>query len=151
MKEIERKFLVDRDEVLRLILEDCYESKKEIQQIYLSEGENLEVRIRKTTHDRDDSFTMTLKSGNGLIRKECQHTIAENTYYALLNDFRQKEVRKIRYLIDMFEVDVYVDHNWPLIVAEIELSSPEQSFTKPSWLREEITGDKQYSNASLAK
>jgi len=50
-----------------------------------------------------------------------------------------------------FEVDVFDGDNQGLIVAEIELSDPEQVFEKPAWLGAEVTGDQKYYNASLSQ
>jgi len=36
-------------------------------------------------------------------------------------------------------------------VAEIELESEDQSFDKPEWVGEEVTGDPRYYNSSLIK
>jgi adenylate cyclase len=51
----------------------------------------------------------------------------------------------------IYEVDVFEGENQGLIVAEIELSSENESFEKPKWLGEEITGDKRYFNSALTK
>ena len=50
-----------------------------------------------------------------------------------------------------FEVDVFRGDNEGLIVAEIELDSPDEEFARPDWLGEEVTGDPAYYNASLSK
>ena len=36
-----------------------------------------------------------------------------------------------------------------LVVAEIELRSEEDTFDKPSWIGEEVSGDRRYYNSSL--
>jgi CYTH domain-containing protein len=38
-----------------------------------------------------------------------------------------------------------------LIVAEVELESEDQPFTKPDWVGEEVTGDPRYFNSNLIK
>lgn len=50
-----------------------------------------------------------------------------------------------------FEVDVFQGPLAGLVIAEVELKHELQAFTPPSWLGREITGDKRYSNESLAK
>ena len=38
-----------------------------------------------------------------------------------------------------------------LVMAEIELSDPDEPFDRPDWLGEEVTGDHRYYNSSLAR
>jgi len=64
-------------------------------------------------------------------------------------------IRKERYLIrntdgkHIWEVDIFHGENEGLIVAEIELGQEDESFDKPDWLGDEVTGDKRYYNSSL--
>ena len=64
-------------------------------------------------------------------------------------------IDKIRYDIELgnhtFEVDIFEGENKGLIIAEIELQSENESFEKPDWLGEEVTGDERYYNAYLSK
>jgi CYTH domain-containing protein len=48
-------------------------------------------------------------------------------------------------------VDVFAGANEGLILAELELSSEDESFEKPSWLGQEVTGDMRYHNSMLLK
>ena len=50
----------------------------------------------------------------------------------------------------VFEVDEFYGDNEGLVMAEIELESIDQPFTKPEWLGEEVTGDKHYYNSYLS-
>ena len=50
-----------------------------------------------------------------------------------------------------FEVDEFYDENEGLIIAEIELTSENETFDKPDWLDEEVTGDMRYYNSYLSK
>ena len=62
-------------------------------------------------------------------------------------------IEKYRYKIPMgdvtWEVDEFLGVNDGLIVAEVELLSEDQSFPKPEWIGEEVTGDPRYFNANL--
>lgn len=49
-----------------------------------------------------------------------------------------------------WEVDVFHGAHEGLIVAEIELGSPDEAFARPSWLGEEVTGDRRYYNSVLS-
>ena len=48
-----------------------------------------------------------------------------------------------------FEVDEFYGENEGLVMAEIELDSPDEPFEKPSWLGDEVTGDRRYYNSHL--
>ena len=50
-----------------------------------------------------------------------------------------------------WEVDEFHGDNEGLVVAEIELRSEDDEFEKPSWLGEEVTGDRRYYNSMLSK
>ena len=50
-----------------------------------------------------------------------------------------------------FEVDEFHGENGGLVMAEIELGSEDEAFERPSWLGEEVTGDKRFYNAYLAR
>ncbi len=64
-------------------------------------------------------------------------------------------IEKSRYLVPAgkhtYEVDEFHGENEGLVVAEIELSTPEEDFIKPEWLGKEVTGDLRYYNSSLTK
>jgi adenylate cyclase len=48
-------------------------------------------------------------------------------------------------------VDEFWGDNEGLIIAEIELKSEEEQFTKPSWLGPEVTEDPRYYNSYLSE
>ena len=58
---------------------------------------------------------------------------------------------KIMYAGNCWEVDEFLGMNRGLVVAEIELESETQSFEKPDWIGMEVSGDKRYTNANLAR
>ena len=53
--------------------------------------------------------------------------------------------------VHTWEVDEFHGDNDGLVVAEIELRSEDDEFEKPSWLGEEVTGDRRYYNSMLTK
>jgi CYTH domain-containing protein len=55
------------------------------------------------------------------------------------------EIEKKSWIIDCFK-----ENNYPLIIAEIELSHEEEDLFIPSFISKEITGMIHYSNFSLA-
>ena len=74
---------------------------------------------------------------------------------ALLKLCEKGMIEKIRYEVEcgkhIFEVDEFLGLNKGLIIAEIELQSEDEFFTKPTWLGKEVTGDIRYYNSQLAK
>ena len=50
-----------------------------------------------------------------------------------------------------FEVDVFYGDNEGLVMAEIELDSPDEPFERPEWLGREVTGDRRFYNSHLLK
>jgi CYTH domain-containing protein len=64
-------------------------------------------------------------------------------------------IEKTRFLVKkgnhVFEIDEFYGENKGLLIAEIELSSENETFEKPSWLGKEVTGDLKYYNSVLSK
>lgn len=67
---------------------------------------------------------------------------------------RKPIIEKTRHFVEVgphtWEVDVFEGENAGLVVAEIELETPDQPFEKPSWVGEEVTFDPRYYNTNLA-
>lgn len=148
MIEIERKFLVLSQHFI-----DQATSKKSISQGFLNSHPDRCVRIRKT----QNGGMITVKgrsSEDGTSRFEWEKPLSSTETQQLLALCEPGLIEKDRYLVPvgnhLFEVDVFKGVNKGLIIAEIELKSAEESFEKPSWLGEEVTGDPKYYNASLS-
>ena len=148
MNEIERKFLVTSTEFQS-------ESKKSnrIVQGYLNSNPERTVRIRiKGTQ----AFITIKGKGNesGTTRFEWEKEIKVTEAEQLLLLCEDGVIDKVRYEIPfgkhLYEVDVFEGDNKGLIIAEIELEDENESFEKPNWLGEEVTGDDRYYNASLS-
>lgn len=64
-------------------------------------------------------------------------------------------IDKTRYLVNFdnhtFEVDEFYGENDGLVVAEVELSTAEETFSSPAFLGEEVTGQVRYYNSFLMK
>ena len=148
MEEIERKFLVSGD-----FKKYAVKSYK-IAQGYLSAVPERTVRVRI----RDQQGFITIKGiGNttGTTRFEWEKEIPVNEAENLLLLCEPTIIEKIRHIVPandklFFEVDEFFGENEGLLIAEIELPHENTSFTKPSWLGEEVTGKLEYYNASLA-
>lgn len=146
--EIERKFLVKGD------FKQYAYAHEEIIQGYLSSVAERTVRIRI----KGAKAFITIKGiGNisGTSRYEWEKEISVSDARELLHLCEPGVIDKIRYYIKVgehvFEVDEFRGENQGLTVAEIELTNENESFDKPDWLGEEVTGDQRYYNASLVK
>ena len=148
MNEIERKFLVTSTE----FLSESIRSNR-IVQGYLNSNAERTVRVRI----KGNKGFLTIKGkGNesGTTRFEWEKEIEVTEAEQLLLLCEDGVIDKIRYEIPfgkhLYEVDVFEGDNKGLIIAEIELENENESFEKPNWLGEEVTGDDRYYNASLS-
>lgn len=146
--EIERKFLVKGE--YKYLAERSFR----IVQGYLSSATGRTVRIRI----KGDKGFITIKgksNESGLSRYEWEKEIPLNEAEELLQLCEPGAIDKTRYEIPVgkhtFEVDEFYGENSGLTLAEIELESETESFLKPDWLGEEVTGDRRYYNSCLTK
>jgi adenylate cyclase len=148
-QEIERKFLILGDDFKRVATNSI-----RITQGYLSSLPERTVRVRI----KEDKGYITIKgiaSSSGASRYEWEKEIPVDDATDLLNICEPGVIDKIRYEvksgIHTFEVDVFQGVNQGLTVAEVELSSEDESFDKPAWIGEEVTGIVKYYNSMLIK
>ena len=63
------------------------------------------------------------------------------------------QIEKYRYRIPagnrVWEIDEFLGKNAGLIMAEIELESPDEPFERPDWLGREVTGEIRFYNSHL--
>jgi len=148
--EIERKFLV------------CGPFKSEafeavhIVQGYICSSVKATVRVRL----RADKGYITVKSPRSesmMSRFEWEKEISADDARLLLETVGDKVINKTRYLVKSsdgrhtWEVDEFHGDNEGLVVAEIELSSEDESFDRPGWIGEEVTCDPRYFNSQLVR
>ncbi len=144
-KEIERKFLVNGDDWRKLADGVAY------RQGYLSTVKERTVRVRTIG---DDGY-LTIKGVTvGATRSEFEYPIPAGDANEMLDELCEKPIiEKNRYKIPLggvtWEVDEFLGVNDGLIVAEVELRTEDQSFPKPDWIGDEVTGDPRYFNANL--
>ena len=149
MQEIERKFRV---------LSEAYKAqafrKEKIIQGFLSRHPERTVRVRI----KGEQGFLTIKGKSpdgGVSRFEWEKEISVDEAEALFEICEPGRIEKVRHLVKLgehvFEVDEFHGENEGLTVAEIELSAPDEEFTRPEWLGEEVTGDNRYYNSQLSK
>ena len=144
--EIERRFLIKNDNWKEFITEKIF-----IEQGYLSKSlDNWIIRIRFTGKDFKIAFKKHIKSFTNLefeysIPQKDGETIMSNLSNTIKKERFFLEVEKKSWIIDCFK-----ENNYPLEIAEIELSKEGEDLSIPSFISKEITGLTHYSNFSLA-
>jgi CYTH domain-containing protein len=145
--EIERKFLVKGN---------AWRGKAEgifYRQGYLSLKKEHVVRIRAV----GEKAYLTVKStSKGASRVEFEYPIPLQDAEYMLNHLCEKPlIEKKRYTFESggmtWEVDEFFNENAGLILAEVELTSEDQSLELPSWIGREVTGDSRFYNSSLIR
>ncbi len=149
MIELERKYLV-RSSAYR----ETSTRKTTIKQGFLNTDPERTVRIRV----RDEKGYITVKGlsdSSGIARFEWEREIPRSEALELLKLCEEGLLEKTRYEVEfgkhLFEVDEFHGQNDGLVVAEIELQNETDTFEKPSWLGEEVTGEVRYYNSQLSK
>jgi len=149
-QEIERKFLV-QGTAWRTTTGARY------RQGYLNLDPVRTVRVRtveKPTTGEQHGYLTIKGKAVALVRPEYEYEIPFQDAHELLDHLCQRPlIEKIRHRIPVdavvWEIDEFLGENMGLVVAEVELTSADQPFTKPAWLGEEVTDDPRYLNASL--
>lgn len=142
--EIERKFLV---------VGDAWRATEGvlIWQAYLNRDQHRTVRVRVA----GQHAYLTIKgSTQGATRVEFEYEIPLADAQQLRALCEGPVIEKVRRNIVhgglTWEVDEFHGDNQGLVVAEIELASEDQAFSKPEWVGQEVTDDPRYYNSNLA-
>lgn len=146
--EIERKFLVS-DEGWR----NQAGPGVRLMQGYLVSRPELSVRARL----EGEQGRLTIKgAARGISRSEFEYAIPAADARAMLSELAETGlIDKTRYRVregaHTWEVDVFAGDNAGLVLAELELQSPDEAFERPCWLGAEVSDDPRYLNANLAR
>jgi CYTH domain-containing protein len=145
--EIERRFIVTGD-----VRHLCRDGDRIIQGYLPADGPQT-VRVRL----RGDTGFLTIKGPRqGCVRVENEWEIDPHLAWQVLCwSCSGAILRKTRYCIRHagfdWELDVFEGRHAGLVIAEVELASADQPVSLPDWVGPEITGDRRYSNSSLAR
>ena len=145
--EIERKFLIQGDDWRNLVLGTVY------RQGYLVTGAARTVRVRIA----GNSAYLTIKSASvGISRAEFEYEIPIADATQMLDTLCDRPlIEKTRYKIlhqgVLWEVDEFDGENRGLILAEVELTDPNQTLVLPDWIGQEVSDDPRYFNSNLVK
>ena len=144
--EIERRFLITNESWKEFITK-----KISIEQGYLSKSlDDWIIRIRFTGKDFKIALKKHIKSFTTFefeysIPRKDGETIMSNLSNTIKKERFFLEIEKKSWIIDCFK-----ENNYPLEIAEIELSNEEEDLFLPSFISKEITGLTHYSNFNLA-
>ena len=144
--EIERRFLIKNDNWKKFITKKIF-----IEQGYLSQSlDDWIIRIRFIEKDFKIAIKKHIESFTNFefeytIPRKDGETIMSNLSHTIKKERFFLEVEKKFWIIDCFK-----ENNYPLEIAEIELSNEKEDLILPTFISKEITGLKDYSNFSLA-
>lgn len=146
--ESERKFLV-KGEYKHLAIK-----KEDITQAYLSIEVERTIRVRII----GEKAFLTIKgiqSVGTISRNEWEIEIPLTDALEIKKICLPGVIEKTRYYIPSgmhtYEVDEFHGKNEGLLIAEIELNYDNETYQKPEWLGEEVTGNPGYFNSNIIK
>lgn len=144
--EIERKFLVAAENLSAIHMTDG----EKISQGYLSTNIEKTVRVRVK---KNRGFLSVKTKNVGIVRNEFEYEIPVEDAEELLKLCAPNILSKIRYKVEyknhIWEVDIYEGNLAGLILAEVEINSPDEFVEIPDWIGEEVSNDSRYYNVNL--
>ena len=144
--EIERKFLVDS----RRLYGVEYLSEEKISQGYLASNPTVRVRLKA-----ERGFLTVKSKTRGIARKEFEYEIpaadAEELLRLCGRNVLKKYRRTVSYGGHIWEIDFFAGRHRGLILAEVELNSPDEPVKLPPWILEEVSRDPRYFNSNLVR
>ncbi|CAO3352123.1 CYTH domain-containing protein [Azospirillum palustre] len=145
--EIERRFLVRKD-----VRHLCRNGVRMVQGYLPSDGVST-VRVRIA----EDRATLTIKSlKRGACRDEVEHPLdLDFAHQLLLHGCEGRVIEKTRYRHCQdglcWEIDFFDGENSGLVIAEVELDTPDQTVPLPDWIGAEVTTLRAYGNSALSR
>ena len=143
--ETERKFLVNGDAWRPLGQPVPYA------QGYLARGAGRTVRVRIAG---SKAFLTVKGPVTGITRDEFEYEVPLGDARSMLTLCEGPMIEKSRTTIPVgdhfWEVDEFAGANAGLIIAEVELRSPEEVVQIPDWIGAEVTGDPRFYNSNLS-
>ena len=144
--EIERRFLIKNDKWKEFIIKKIY-----IEQGYLSNS--LDGWIMRVRLIGKKSKIALKKHIKGFTNFEFEYSIPQKDGETIMSNL-SNTIKKERFFLEIEKkswiIDCFKENNYPLIIAEIELSNEQEDLILPSFISKEITGLTHYSNFSLA-
>ena len=144
--EIERKFLVAHDGWKKCIVRHF-----KIRDGLIANNNGNKARVRIA----DDKATIALKSRRmGMVRTEFEYAIPCADAEEILRTMCDGNVlNKVRHFVmhkdATWQVDAYDDILKGIVIAEIELTQPDQDLQIPDWVGAEVTADPRYRKINM--
>lgn len=131
-------------------------SSKELRQGYLP-GDKVRERLREVRKGRTVTRLRTIKGGSGLQRIEVEEEASAEVFDQMWPLTEGCRVHKRRYSVPdgalVWVVDEFLDRE--LVLAEVELPSPDVRPPIPTWMAphlvRDVTGEDEYVNLNLAR
>ena len=144
--EIEIRFLIKNDNWKEFINKKIY-----IEQGYLSKSlDDWIIRLRFSGKSSKIALKKHIK---GFTNFEFEYSIPRSDAETIMSNL-SGTIKKERFFLEFEKkswiIDCFKENNYPLEIAEIELSHEEEDLLLPSFISKEITGLTQYSNFSLS-
>lgn len=144
--EIERKFLVAGDG-----WRAAATSIRQLKDGLVGHFARGKVRVRL---DGERAWLTVKGARDGIARAEFEYEIPHADGAAMVDQVCTGNViEKIRYCVPhdglTWEVDVFQGSLAGMVLAEVELARADQTFSKPAWLGEEVTGDLRFRQSTL--
>lgn len=157
--EIERKFLLKTNEWR----DHVNGFTKDIRQTYIVNTPQMIVRIGASVHKQDweeidRKAYLTIKTPReGLVRHETETELDHFDAVGMIihaTDNGCPLIKKTRYHIErgelLWEIDEFLDDNYKIIIAEVEVPHENYNMVLPPWVGPEVTHDPRYYNANMA-
>ena len=143
--EIERRFLIKNNNWKKFITRKIL-----IEQGYLSKSlDDWIIRIRFAGKGYKIAFKKHIENFTNF---EFEYSIPQKDGETIMSNL-SNTVKKERFFLEVEKkswiIDCFKENNYPLEIAEIELSDEEEDLSLPSFISKEITGLTDYSNFSL--
>ena len=145
--EIERKFLVANDSWRH----------SAIGRVHIRDGLVATDTVRKVRIRISDEYaTIAVKGPRaGITRAEFEYAIPLSDAQEIIRTLPQERVlEKWRHLVPFeganWEVDVYEGLLKGVVLAEIEMQTPNQHLKCPPWIGQEVTGNPKYKKVNMA-
>ena len=143
--EIERRFLIKNDSWKKFIIKKIH-----IEQGYLSKSlDDWIIRIRFSGKNSQIALKKHIK---GFTNFEFEYSIPPRDAEIIMSNL-SSTIKKERFFLEIEKkswiIDCFKEKNYPLEIAEIELTKEEEDLKLPSFIAKEITGLTNYSNFSL--
>lgn len=147
--EIERRYLISGGFAARLAVQNATTNARgqDMEQGYFPTVHGTSLRVRLIDGRQG---VITYKVGEGRSREETEVEIDWQAARKLHESCPYK-LRKIRRRLGRFEIDFLCDELNGITLVEIELTSPDETFEMPEWLKGAVEVTESVNNLALAK